>query len=387
MIFEFDRYVLDRPYPNLARHQAVPYTPGWRQFNGHWPWVQPPILPDYLQHEGFDTTQGARYYVVALSWFDFGIQWFNLIPVERIKQMQQGQLKLLFYYNEGDNPIRMRDHLLAQCRGVRVPEDQLVIISGNSAADSLPNSAWFPDHELLYAKRNRRVEPVAYHELPRSKLFTALVRTHKFWRATTMAELWRRGWHRHAYFSYNTRLAVEESPSDNPIEIYKFDGLNVSMFDFLRHQFRADTQTSDQHNDHHLIVPEHHNDSYLNVVLETHMDADQSNGVFLTEKTFKPIKHAQPFVIFGAAHSLARLRDLGYRTFDSVLDNRYDSIENTTDRWQCLIAMLHTMFEGGALHMHQLYCACREDILHNQQHFLSPRRDRLNNLLRKINCE
>jgi hypothetical protein len=202
-----------------------------------------------------------------------------------------------------------------------------------------------------------------------------------------MSELWRRGWHQHAYFSYNTRLAVEESPSDNPIEVHKFNGLNVSMFDFLRHQFKADTQTSDQHNDHHLIVPEHHNDSYLNVILETHMDADQSNGVFLTEKTFKPIKHAQPFVIFGAAHSLARLRDMGYRTFDHVLDNRYDSIENTTDRWQCLITVLHTMFGGGAAHMHQLYCACRADILHNQQHFLAPRRDRLNNLLRKINCE
>jgi hypothetical protein len=387
MIFEFDRYVLDRPYPNLARHQAVPYTPGWRQFNRHWPWVQPAILPDYLQHEEFDTTCGTRYYVVALSWFDFGIQWFNLIPVERIKQMQQGQLKLLFYYNEGDNPQRLRDHLLVQCRDAGVPKDQLVIISGNSAADLLPNSAWFPDHELLYAKRNRRVEPIAYHERSRSKLFTALVRTHKFWRAATMAELWRRGWHQHAYFSYNTRLAVEESPSDNPIEIYKFDGLNVSMFDFLSYQFRADTLTSDQHNDHHLIVPEHHNDSYLNLVLETHMDADQSNGVFLTEKTFKPIKHAQPFVIFGAAHSLARLRDMGYRTFDHVLDNRYDSIENTTDRWQCLVTMLHTLFGGGASHMHQLYCACRADILHNQQHFLAPRRDRLNNLLRKINCE
>jgi hypothetical protein len=387
MIFEFDQHIQGRPYPNLAQHQAAPYTPEWRQFSSHWPWVEPAMLPDYLYQAGINTTSGPRCYVVAVGWFDFNIKWFDLIPEVRLNDMRLGKLKLMFYYSEGDNPERIRNYLLAQCLEARVSESQLILVSANSAADLLPNSAWFPDDELLYAKRNQHIESVSYHELPRSKLFTALVRTHKFWRATTMANLWRGGWHQHAYFSYNTRLAVEESPSDNPIEIHKFDGLNVSMFDFLRHQFKADSQTSDQHNDHHLIVPEHYSNSYLNVVLETHMDADQSNGVFLTEKTFKPIKHAQPFVIFGAAHSLARLRDLGYRTFDHVIDNRYDSIENTTDRWLCLITMLHSMFGGGAAHMHQLYCACRADILHNQQHFLSSRRDRLNNLLRKINCE
>ena len=42
----------------------------------------------------------------------------------------------------------------------------------------------------------------------------------------------------------------------------------------------------------------------------------------LTEKTFKPIKHGQLFFVAGPAGSLQALRDMGYRTFDHVLDNQ-----------------------------------------------------------------
>jgi hypothetical protein len=42
----------------------------------------------------------------------------------------------------------------------------------------------------------------------------------------------------------------------------------------------------------------------VTLCLETHFDADQSGGAFLTEKTFKPIKHGQMFFVAGPAGSL-----------------------------------------------------------------------------------
>jgi hypothetical protein len=48
-------------------------------------------------------------------------------------------------------------------------------------------------------------------------------------------------------------------------------------------------------------------------VFETHFDADQSGGAFLTEKTFKPIKHGQLFFIAGLLAVYKVLRDQGYR--------------------------------------------------------------------------
>ena len=386
MIFEFDKFIGTRPYPNLAKHQAKPLTAEWRQFSQHWPFSEPPNLIEYFRDESVDhSNQRNKYYLISISFFDFSIDWFSLLPKSRILEMQQEKLHLMFFYSEGDNPVRMREHLLSQCKLHNVPAHMLIIISANSAADQLPGCAWFADDELLFRKRNRKVTALRYHENPRSKMFTSLVRTHKWWRATTMAEFWKRGWQPNGYFSYNTEVAVGEPEHENPIEVDCVNGLRSAMYDFLKNcPFKSDNLSSDQHNNHHLCVPEHYNNSYLNIVIETHMDVDQSNGVFLTEKTFKPIKHAQPFVIFGAAHSLARLRDLGYRVFDGVIDNSYDLIEDTTQRWIKLVDILDHMFSQGPDYMHQMLCCCQFDLLHNQQYFLSSKKDRLNNLLRKI---
>jgi hypothetical protein len=143
----------------------------------------------------------------------------------------------------------------------------------------------------------------------------------------------------------------------------------------------CDTLSSEQHNDHHLHVPEHYTQSYCHVVMETHFDADQSGGAFLTEKTFKPIKHGQPFVIIGAPGSLQALRDLGYRTFDHVIDNSYDLEPDNTLRWQKILATIqHIQAQDPEI----WFSRCLDDIYHNQQHFLASKHSRLNSLYDKL---
>lgn len=385
MILEFDRWIGSKPYPNLARWQARPYTPEWRQFSHHWPFSEPANLVEYLQDETVEpTNSGVPGYLVAVSFFDFSVDWPSLLPKERMQQLRQGQVVLIFYYSEGDNPAIIKAHLDQQFFSAGVSPAQLRLVSANSMADDLPGCSWFADDELLFRKRNRHCVPTPAHDGQRNRLFTALVRTHKWWRATIMADFWRRGWNELGYFSYNTSITVGDSETDNPIEVDRWSGLRAATHDFLTRSFSADHLTAEQHNDHHLVVPEHFNDAYLNIVIETHMDVDQSGGVFLTEKTFKPIKNAQPFVVFGAAGSLARLRDLGYRTFDSIIDPTYDTITNTTDRYACVMSMLADLFSKGTLGMHGLYRACLPDILHNQRHFLAPKQDRLNRLLERL---
>ena len=110
-------------------------------------------------------------------------------------------------------------------------------------------------------------------------------------------------------------------------------------------------------------------------------DYDQSGGVLLSEKTFKPIKHGQMFFVIGAAGSLQCLRDMGYCVFDSVLDNSYDLETNNTQRWLALRrAIQHAQQQGLAM----LFDRAREDIEHNQQLFLRGKHERVSMLLQKI---
>ena len=115
--------------------------------------------------------------------------------------------------------------------------------------------------------------------------------------------------------------------------------------------------------------------------METHFDADQSSGAFLTEKTFKPIKHGQMFFVAGPAGSLQVLRDLGYRVFDSVLDNSYDMETDHTQRWMALSRSIYFAQQE----LPQLFEQARADIEHNQQLFQATKTDRLNTLIKEIN--
>ena len=116
-------------------------------------------------------------------------------------------------------------------------------------------------------------------------------------------------------------------------------------------------------------------------MLETHFDADGSGGAFLTEKTFKAIKHGQPFIIVGCPGSLAALRELGYKTFDHAIDNSYDTIQDNTQRW---LAVKSAISKLKSQNLDTWFDSCRSDIEHNQHLFCSSKADRLNTLIERI---
>ena len=54
---------------------------------------------------------------------------------------------------------------------------------------------------------------------------------------------------------------------------------------------------------------------------------------FLTEKTAKCLMSHRLFVMFSGQHWLRTFRGLGFKTFDSVIDESYDDIANSFERW------------------------------------------------------
>lgn len=380
MNFVADSIIKGRPYPALARHQARPYTQAWREFGQHWPHTTPAELFAHLDDHNIEYqlhTQGSGYYVIGLGFFDFAIDYFALIAPNIRQGIEQGTVTVLFYYHEGDNPHNIKSKLDALCMQHQLPVTCYRFVSGNTSAGSVPGFAYFPDHELLYWRRNRDTAPAELHNRTRPYEFVALSRTHKWWRASVMADLQQSGMLTNSMWSYNTNLILGDSPTDNPIE--QQSGVDIPAF-MRNGPYTCDELSADQHNDHSMSVNAHYTDAYFNIVLETHFDADGSGGTFLTEKTFKPIKNGQPFVLVAPAGSLQCLRDLGYRTFDSVLDNSYDQETNNTQRW---VKIKHTLKQIQQ-DPHGMLLRCWDDICHNQQLFLANKSQRLNTLFTKL---
>lgn len=382
-----DRTVKGRIYPALAMHEARPYTQSWREFEQHWPCTVPFRLQEYcdahcvpLNIYSVDNFPANSFYPIGLGFFDFSIDYFALLPQAVFDNVFDNKLKILFYYHEGDNPFHIKSRLDELCAKHGLREDCYKFVSGNSAAESIPGFIYFTDFELWYYQRNHGIEPLRAHPYRRQKEFTALNRLHKSWRATGMTDLRRHGLLDRSFWSYCETGPLTDA--DNPIAIDCFEGLRADTEQFLRYApYVADELTNEQRNDHSNIEAKYYIDSYCNIVFETHFDADGCHGTFLTEKTFKPIKHGQLFFVAGPAGSLDVLRDLGYRVFDNILDNSYDTNVSNTGRWQ----QLKKAIADARPYLPELFERALPDIEYNQQLFVANKAQRLNSLLRKIN--
>jgi hypothetical protein len=383
-----DRIVQGKIYPALARHQAEPYTPSWREFERHWPCTVPFRPQEYCEHHGVRLNildlnanwPADAFYPIGLGFFNFEIDYFELLPERVFSELWHSHIRILFYYHEGDNPKRIKQRLDALVAQHQLPRHCYRFVSGNTAARGLEDFVYFADFELWYWHRNSGSRALLTHSEPREREFTALNRLHKSWRATAMADLLQRHVLDNSYWSYCETGTLDDA--DNPIEIDAVGNLRAATEQFLKSApYLSDELDQNERNNHANVVSKYFANSYCHIVLETHFDADQSGGTFLTEKTFKPIKHGQMFFVAGPAGSLQTLRDLGYRTFDGILDTSYDWDTDNTRRWRKLCnAIVQAQSDLPRLH-----ARARSDIEHNQRLFLELKTSRLNILLEHIN--
>lgn len=82
------------------------------------------------------------------------------------------------------------------------------------------------------------------------------------------------------------------------------------------------------------IIPiDVYNQTAFSVVAETNWDNYYS---FFTEKTAKPIIAKRLFVMVAGAGYLKSLRSMGFKTFEGIIDESYDTIENNQERWAAI---------------------------------------------------
>jgi len=71
--------------------------------------------------------------------------------------------------------------------------------------------------------------------------------------------------------------------------------------------------------------------SYFSLVTES-LYLSNEKSIFFSEKIFKPIVMKHPFMIVNAPDTLKTLRNLGYKTFGSIIDEGYDHIQSHSER-------------------------------------------------------
>jgi hypothetical protein len=109
------------------------------------------------------------------------------------------------------------------------------------------------------------------------------------------------------------------------------------------------------------IKPEQYIDTYFSLVTETVFDYPYS---FRTEKIWKPIAMGHPWIVAANCGYYRDMRNLGFKTFDHVIDESFDQIENNTDRLKRIVTVVEDLCRQD---LGKFLIECQEICKYNQQ--------------------
>ena len=117
--------------------------------------------------------------------------------------------------------------------------------------------------------------------------------------------------------------------------------------------------------DFHLIWEFHYHkkESLLYIVTETSFTNDPIRDV--SEKTWRPIALQMPFILIHQPFALRRLRDLGYKTFNTLWDEDYDDIVDEKKRMSAIVDLVVSL--NSRKDFVELIKSCRGIVEHNFQ--------------------
>lgn len=104
-------------------------------------------------------------------------------------------------------------------------------------------------------------------------------------------------------------------------------------------------------------------DTYFSLVTET--ICAESDVSFRTEKIAKPLAMAHPFIVAANRGYYRDLRNLGFQTFDHLLDESFDLIDNAQDRMDRLITVVADLCTQDLDHF---IMQCQDRCKYNQRH-------------------
>lgn len=176
------------------------------------------------------------------------------------------------------------------------------------------------------------------------------------------------------------RLKFAECVVDGELDIHckmgfnAIDGVNYRDHVFKNSQFQIANHDLEQHfflnTSSASASADYDSQDYqstaIEVVLETLFDDTRWH---LTEKTLRPIACGQPFILLASPHSLQYLRRYGFKTFDSVINESYDSVLDPLERIKAVVDLMQWIRCHD--NKTQIYQQLQEIAKYNQQRFFS----------------
>jgi hypothetical protein len=125
------------------------------------------------------------------------------------------------------------------------------------------------------------------------------------------------------------------------------------------------------------VTGEIYKHTWYTVICESNHDGD---SFFLTEKTTKVLYAKRVFVMYAPAHFLKNLRNLGFKTFGSIIDESYDEELVDIIRYQKVFAQMLSLTQQDPIEVHTGV----NDILEHNQRRLTELQNETNGRMQEL---
>lgn len=175
----------------------------------------------------------------------------------------------------------------------------------------------------------------------------------------------------------NKSIITLHSPNVNKIdEFYKMiieDSNDDKLISFYKNYDSTQSYTYDSNwikssNPANSLNLEAHLNTFVNIITETLVE---QYAIFFTEKTYKPIYACQPFIIVGNPHSLKKLKEIGFKTFDKWWDESYDTELDLSLRLKKITKLLEEISQWDLLKCMEIRKEMRDILIHNYKILIS----------------
>jgi hypothetical protein len=103
----------------------------------------------------------------------------------------------------------------------------------------------------------------------------------------------------------------------------------------------------------------------LDVITETYQHSSIGE-VFVSEKTYRPLRAGQLFLLQGPCYAVDEIRNLGFDTFDKWIDHSYDNETDVTKRTNLLFEELRRIENMSNTEWEQLWVDTYPERMYNQ---------------------
>jgi hypothetical protein len=141
---------------------------------------------------------------------------------------------------------------------------------------------------------------------------------------------------------------------------FKNSAFQISSTDLEQYFFKNQSESSASAD----YCSSDYQETKIEVVLETLFDDARWH---LTEKALRPIACGHPFILASTPGSLKYLRSYGFETFDGLIDETYDSIQDPVQRLQAIVDSMQLLLHADEEIWNQLQAIAQR----NQQRFFS----------------